>query len=641
MIAGIEDGAIRLDAPLAFAHAPPDSIEAETFVANLSRSITFTSEDPGGTRGHVMLHNAAPDPVTGDANVVAHAAFLDLGRTDHGRVIDAENIEGRYPLHLHRIGTDLDAAPSQIVGNAVSGSPGWGIVQHESRAMVIDNLVHDVTGSGIISEWGNETGLWAGNLVTSVLGSDVERGLGNEGAAYENQSRAIVQIGNIAANSKIGWNYNGRESFPQDDLSQGAPRDGIHRQQFERAQLPFDPSPFDVVLDHEEPPLVAFDDNIAIATIEGLRVFHRQFSDDTDTMSVMRNFLIWGGRDAVNLDNYASNYQFMDSTWQGAGIGFRIERKTSAAVFTDIEFVDFGEAYRSYGLNHEVVLIDPVFRDVGVTFELRDLMRNVKDDALRAELIAYFRDRHDIDYENPMPQVVSREDLVPVDRVTFTPDPGADLSIGRGDPYLDFTGTITDSVGPRDFNEYVVAKTQSGNFNSKDFEGIDLRFAGRVTDRQNEFTMEQFLELHGTYRKPDGTWVVPVVNWITDRLTGVHHAVIIEITLTGFEDDALRPYARSAWPDPGADNPGFDFAFGSAHWPFHLWPSGRIDPLGDADRFDWREDLPELVPEDDGALFVHPGGNHPAPSPEPASAGPDLDTFLWPDPATVPADPEF
>ncbi|MEY8800925.1 G8 domain-containing protein [Leisingera sp. XS_AS12] len=568
-IVSVDGNKITFDKPLAYDHQPPEGHSFDTFVGNLSRNVVFQSENPEGTRGHVMLHNSTPDHEDSSINSVRYAEFRELGRTDHSQVVGTEtgdaNPQGRYPLHLHMIGTEPGAATSMIEGNAVVGSPGWGIVQHSSQAMINRNIVYDVTGAGIVSEMGDETGTWMNNLVTSVTGSSMTSQTGSEGAAYENQSRVVVQQDNIAANSKIAWNYSGRESFPEDDAHSGAPKDGIHRKMFERSQVPFDPSPFDVALDHEEPPIIDFDGNTSLASGTGLRVFHRQFSDDTDTMSVFRDFTIWGGKDAVNLDNYASNYEFIDSTWQGAGTGFRIERKTSSVVFNDIDMHDFGIGYRSYGVNHEVVLIDTEFQGVGKEFVLEDLMKNVDSAADRAALIEFFKSEHGIDYENPMPQIVKSSSLTPVAEVTFTQDADADLVLGPGDRSLHITGTITDSVGDRTFNEYVIAKPPSGTGTSKDFEGIKLTLTGSAGPDQREFTLEQFLELHGAFQKSDGSWVAPVVNWITDRLTGEQHPVVIDIQLKGFDDSKLEAYALSQYPAPGIGNPGFTYDFPFSH----------------------------------------------------------------------------
>ena len=556
-ITGISGDTITFDRALSYSHNSPNGLDFDTYVGNLSRNVTFQSEDPGGVRGHVMLHNGDGGS-DGVANSVQFAAFEDMGRTDSSIITGtSSNPEGRYPLHLHEIGTDADSAISNLIGNAVNGSPGWGITHHSSHAAVNHNFVYDTVGSGIISEMGDETGEWVGNLVSSVDGDGVVRSggsghpiPGSEGAAYENQSRVILQQDNVAANASIGWNYSGREDFEFPSTN-----DGIHRKVFEREQVAFDPSPFDAALDHEEPAIVNFDNNTVIGSSTGLRVFHRQYSDDTDVMSVFNNFSVWGGSDAVHLDNYSSNYEFIDSVWQGDGVGFRIERKTSSAVFNDVEFHDFDTAYQSFGINHEVVLIDTTFHGVDTRFDLKDLMKNVSDNGTRNELIDYFREEYGIDYENPLPQIVNSSDLTVVDQVIFTLDPGSDLKIGPSDRTIEFTGTIRDSVGVRNFNEYAIAATPNGNNNVKGFEGIDIFLGKQSQGRQIHFQPEELVAEHGSYQKADGSWVTPIVNWVTERLSGDQHPIIIEIELSGFDNATLAKYELDSYPNPQINNP--------------------------------------------------------------------------------------
>ncbi|MEL7143799.1 MAG: LamG-like jellyroll fold domain-containing protein [Cyanobacteria bacterium J06643_4] len=154
-----------------------DTNKLNLYAGNLTRNVTFETENgkqvPINRRAHVMLmHNP---------NVtVMNAGFRNLGRTDKSRIIDdvgknvdgsngrGSNIRGRYGLHLHRLGTENKAAI--IRGNAVEGSPGWGIAHHDSNAGLEDNIVFDVTGAGIAAESGNEVGWWTNNLVVKTTG---------------------------------------------------------------------------------------------------------------------------------------------------------------------------------------------------------------------------------------------------------------------------------------------------------------------------------------------------------------------------------------------------------------------------------------------------------------------------------------
>jgi VCBS repeat-containing protein len=166
---------------LRFDHTRPAGYEdsLSLYVANTTRNISFETESgaaaPLMNRGHVMfMHN--PNVV------VENAGFYNLGRTDKNQLIDdvGQNVDGsqgygtnprgRYSLHFHRTG--VDKAPVIATGNAIVGSPGWGLVQHESSANLEDNVVFDVVGSGIVAESGNETGTWNHNLTIKTTGDD-------------------------------------------------------------------------------------------------------------------------------------------------------------------------------------------------------------------------------------------------------------------------------------------------------------------------------------------------------------------------------------------------------------------------------------------------------------------------------------
>lgn len=176
----IEDGDNTI---LRFDHARPDIAEKDQlklYVANTSRNVVIESEDGKDTpiqqRGHVMfMHN--PDVQ------VHNAGFYNLGRSDKSKVVDdigqnvdgtqgsGSNIRGRYALHAHRTGADdINGQAAVLRGNAVVGSPGWGIVHHDSHAIIKDNVVFDVVGTGIAAEAGNELGRWENNITIKTTG---------------------------------------------------------------------------------------------------------------------------------------------------------------------------------------------------------------------------------------------------------------------------------------------------------------------------------------------------------------------------------------------------------------------------------------------------------------------------------------
>ncbi|ASP23209.1 alginate lyase 7 (plasmid) [Antarctobacter heliothermus] len=553
-IVKVEGDRIYFDKPLDYAHEGPTSMEADIYVGNLSRNVTFSSENPEGTRGHVMLHNSTPNPEDGSVNSVRYAAFEDLGRTDKSLETSATNPEGRYPLHLHQIGTGVDAPTNMLIGNAVIGSPGWGIVQHESRAMVNDNIVYDVTGAGIVSEWGNETGAWMRNLVSSVTGYDAEdkNGNGDQGAAYSNQSRIIVQQDNIAANSKLGWDFSGHEGFAEDDPDK-APNDGIHRKMFEREQMKFDADPFDVAIDHEEGVIADFTGNTVMTSTEAFRVYHRQFANHSDTLSVIRDFDIWGGKDGINLMNYGFNYEFIDSDWSGSGIAFTMWGKNSSAVMNDIRVSDFGLVWKAHGISHEAVLYDVETTNIGQMFDIA-YDSDKGDTSYWTNYFAQFG----INYQNPLPTVLSKEDADPDAGLTFTLGADADVTLAPGDNQVHVTGTVTDGLGTRVFYENIIGSISN---QASSYEGASLKLVNYDTTWHRNFSLDEFLTVHGTWQKPDGAWVTPVVFWVTERLSGTQHPVIIELKLEGFDDSDLAPFALDAYPTPTIENADFDYGF--------------------------------------------------------------------------------
>ncbi|NET35036.1 MAG: hypothetical protein F6K19_23910 [Cyanothece sp. SIO1E1] len=167
---------------LRFDHVRPDGFKDQLnlYVGNTSRNVSVETADadnvPTKQRGHVMfMHN--PDVE------VHNAGFYQLGRADKNVIVDdngtmpggfqgkGTNQRGRYALHFHKTGADdINSTPSVATGNAVVGSPGWGIVHHSSHLVLEDNVVFDVLGSGIVAEGGGEIGAWRNNLTIKTTG---------------------------------------------------------------------------------------------------------------------------------------------------------------------------------------------------------------------------------------------------------------------------------------------------------------------------------------------------------------------------------------------------------------------------------------------------------------------------------------
>ena len=206
--------------------------ETSLYAANITRNVSFATENgkevPINQRAHVMLmHNP---------NVrVFNAGFYDLGRSDKTKLVDdigemidgsqgsGTNVRGRYALHLHDMGVeDPDGNAALVKGNAVVGSPGWGIVQHQSRAGLENNVVFDVAGAGIVAESGNETGWWTENTVIKATGIDYQTAANQEDArerrfdfGFEGDGYWVQGAGMIANkdNVAISSNSSGMKLF--------------------------------------------------------------------------------------------------------------------------------------------------------------------------------------------------------------------------------------------------------------------------------------------------------------------------------------------------------------------------------------------------------------------------------------------
>ena len=213
---------------LRFDHIRPDIPEKDQlnlYVANTSRNVIVETENsksvPTQQRGHVMfMHN--PDVV------VQNAGFYNLGRTDKTRLVDdpGKNMDGssgsgtnrraRYPLHFHRNGSgDIDGSPAIARGNAVVGSPGWGIVHHDSHAILEDNVVFDVAGAGIVAESGNEIGAWRNNLTIKmtgtgyhVLSQEVTRREGKFDLGFQGEGFWMQGAGQVAMKDNVAISAN-------------------------------------------------------------------------------------------------------------------------------------------------------------------------------------------------------------------------------------------------------------------------------------------------------------------------------------------------------------------------------------------------------------------------------------------------
>jgi len=170
-IAAVNGSRITLTAPLKFDHkgarSGDDKLEFLPHVGNLSRNVVVRSENPAGTRGHMIFMSRSEIDLR-------YVEVREMGRTKLG-VLDSTEFDndgkltklgsnqiGRYAIHFHH-----DFGPKQtpangyqftLVGNAVDSAPKWGVTVHNSHyGLVENNVVYNTHGAGIVTEDGTES----------------------------------------------------------------------------------------------------------------------------------------------------------------------------------------------------------------------------------------------------------------------------------------------------------------------------------------------------------------------------------------------------------------------------------------------------------------------------------------------------
>jgi Bacterial Ig domain/G8 domain len=330
IITAINGNVITFDRPLAFDHDTPRA-DLKAYVANYTRNVRFITENaddlPVYQRGHVMFMKS-------DEIDVRYAEFTDLGRTDKSvRAFDVAqldsvefdtNVKARYPLHLHRAGVNDQDNPAELVGNAIWGSPGWGVVQHDSNAILADNAVYNAFGAAFSAETGNETGRWVDNIAIKSIGvagfgfdnnpkfgPDVSAfDLGRTGAGFWLQSRMVDLVDNVAAGIPSGQGFIYFSRGPNDEVIRINP---------ENAPLPESLNYADEANIYV-PSISQFVGNEAFAVGSGFYVVKPGPNQGHDARSVIEDFTAWETRFGIHLE-YTGRYTLKDIDLIGADNG--------------------------------------------------------------------------------------------------------------------------------------------------------------------------------------------------------------------------------------------------------------------------------------------------------------------------------
>lgn len=276
------------------------------FVANLDRTVRIASENRNGVRGHMLL--------TYRASVKLHHTLIeDMGRTtdepldnttfdSNGQVTHiGTNQIGRYPIHLHHLYGPPNPTNTgyqyEVVGNAVVNSEKWPITVHDSHfGLIQNNVVYEGTGSGVMTEDGNETAnVFEGNIVMHTHGPTVGRSQdGRDGGSFWFWGFSHIVRNNVAVSfngraqdivAGAGYSFNWTAATSANTkipLFRGA--DLTQEGQFK-------------LVDMQQQKILEFSDNEAVGGATGLVFWHRGTSgysaqDDVET-TLVKNLRCW------------------------------------------------------------------------------------------------------------------------------------------------------------------------------------------------------------------------------------------------------------------------------------------------------------------------------------------------------------
>jgi len=179
-------------------------------VGNLTRNVVIRSENPSGTRGHMLsIHLADVD--------IRWVLFKDMGRTTYLPLDNTTNHIGRYPIHMHHLSGPLPTPANgyqfTLVGNAVDGGSvettfKWGITVHGSHyGLIQDNVVYNYNGAAVATEDGSESfNVFDHNFALRGMGepsdsvSEARMALGTEGVGFWFRGPNNYVRNNVAAN---------------------------------------------------------------------------------------------------------------------------------------------------------------------------------------------------------------------------------------------------------------------------------------------------------------------------------------------------------------------------------------------------------------------------------------------------------
>lgn len=615
-ITAINGDLVTLNAPLAYNHTVysttlprGQSVTVRPYVVNFTRSIQHRAEVASTElqrRPHMMfMHDDDVDVrwvdilnfgrTATDPSLYVPAASggkdVYLGTTN---LADTNNVRGRYAIHIHGTGPYFGRKMVVVQGIVVRGQngpamtaipvPGWGITQHNSRAAIEDCVTYNVRGAGIVSELGNEIGQWVNNVSIWNRGDGFPTSWssrqeshanhnGHMGTAYENQSRGILQHGNVAISSHYGWMFHQQannqlsrvpDKFSmrfKDPLTQGG------KAGFVEGPHGLDNATYGI----EQEQIHDFDDNICVNIGTGFFVTHRQYTDRADqSPMIAKRFHAINTNIVDHIVNYTFYYSFYDSWWKGApgstGKGAAIGDNTFGMNWVNMRVENYATGFSDSGLgyNYNGLWIDVAFTNVATPFNNTKVYPTGVTDVPENHPFWNVMGPWTVtDANTPNPGFTARvRTWASVASASLpVPYPAAPLGLGGVKPSGAATPSFTLDAGSD-------TSTTPTGYNTISLSGVIVDYAGvrKWPDgyttavhasnpaigphKNHDTTGTEMVETNGCFND-SGTWKCRLWFNLDERRDGNYLQFPIDITLTGFD----AAFLATNTVDPNATKP--------------------------------------------------------------------------------------
>jgi hypothetical protein len=324
-ITAIKGRDITFQPAMKYRHAPWRR-DLRVHIANVTRNVNIRSQvaEPLSSRGHLMFMSPAND--------LRWCAIVDLGRTDKSRSVTDPRLDsntgklvegsdanprGRYADHNHKCVPRNEPARRQ--GVVVAGSPGWGMVNHDSNCEWDECIAVACFGSAFTTEEGQERGHMRRCLacLNRGLGDKVKSTDGDHGSMGDwgtDGSGFWLQGGLVEVTDCVSFDNSGRGfaifSVPMNEYPhypQGLPAhlrypitvDGdLLEAEYRRERVP-----------SGEVSVRKFTGNTAYHNKVGLQMWSQPFAHSPQGVrSQIKNTTLWGRGGQLHLE-YARQYE--------------------------------------------------------------------------------------------------------------------------------------------------------------------------------------------------------------------------------------------------------------------------------------------------------------------------------------------